>query len=167
MKKVAVLSVGVLMLAFSLVVKAEGLSSDKAAVNQVLNLLHQYAAEARGEDYFSLYDTDAVFIGTDVSERWTLDQFKAYSMPIFDKGQGWVYHKRDRNIFVSADRQTAWFDEVLDSENYGTSRGTGVLVMTVNGWKFSQYHLTFPLPNDLAKDFTQKIMAFEAKEKTQ
>lgn len=133
-------------------------------VSKVLDSLHQYAAEANGEAYFSLYQANAVFIGTDVGERWSLEQFKSYSMPIFNKGKGWTYHKRERNVFISDDGNTAWFDEVLDSENYGTSRGTGVLVKTANGWKFSQYHLTFPIPNDLAKGFTEQIMAFEAEQ---
>lgn len=136
-------------------------SKDKIAVDKVLEQLHQYASEANGEAYFGLYTDNAVFIGTDVNERWTLAQFKAYSMPIFNQGRGWTYHKRNRHIFISDDHNTAWFDEVLDSESYGTSRGTGVLVKTSEGWKFSQYHLTFPLPNDLAKGFTQKIMAYE------
>ena len=56
----------------------------------------------------------------------------------------------------------AWFDELLDSKSYGTSRGTGTLVLTADGWRVSQYALTFPSPNDLAKDMTGKIKAFEA-----
>ena len=56
----------------------------------------------------------------------------------------------------------AWFDELLDSKSYGTSRGTGTLVLTADGWRVSQYALTFPIPNDLAKDMTGKIKAFEA-----
>ena len=62
-------------------------------------------------------------------------------------------------------RCVAWFDELLDSQSYGTSRGTGTLVLTPDGWKVSQYALTFPIPNDLAKDMTSTIKAFEAKAK--
>ena len=59
----------------------------------------------------------------------------------------------------------SWFDELLDSEKYGTSRGTGILIRTDAGWKISQYHLTFPLPNDLADGITQQIQVFEARQK--
>lgn len=164
MKRFNALCLALLSLSFAGLSYAE--SKDQMAVDKVLNQLHQYASEAKGEAYFGLYHDDAVFIGTDVNERWTLAQFKSYSMPIFNQGRGWTYHKRNRHIFISDDRNTAWFDEVLDSESYGTSRGSGVLVKTDAGWKFSQYHLTFPLPNDLAKDFTQKIKDYEKPAKT-
>jgi len=55
-----------------------------------------------------------------------------------------------------------WLDELSASAGYGTSRGPGTLVLTPDGWKVSQYALTFPIPNDLAKDMTAKIKAFEA-----
>ena len=60
-------------------------------------------------------------------------------------------------------RTIAYFDELLDSKSYGTSRGTGVLVKGAHGWRIAQYALTFPIPNDLAKDMTDRIKAYEAK----
>ncbi len=136
-------------------------------VDQVLNSLHANAAAAKGDAYFALFAPDAVYMGTDVSERWSIDEFKGYALPYFNQGKGWVYTKRNRHISVSPTGNTAWFDEVLDSQNYGTSRGTGVLVRGKDGWKISQYHLTFPIPNDLADEFTTRIKAFEKVEKTE
>lgn len=69
-----------------------------------------------------------------------------------------------REIDFSPDGNTAWFDELLNNEAYGTSRGTGVLIRTGEGWKIVQYHLTFPIPNDLAGDFTAQIKKYEASE---
>ncbi len=134
-------------------------------INTVLDSLHKHAANADGEAYFALYSEEAIFIGTDVSERWTRAQFQAYAEPIFSQGRGWRYIPRERHVVLSPMSNMAWFDEVLDSENYGTSRGTGVLVRTREGWKISQYHLTFPIPNDLAGAMTQKIKAYEQKQK--
>ncbi|MEO8576511.1 MAG: nuclear transport factor 2 family protein [Gemmatimonadales bacterium] len=54
---------------------------------------------------------------------------------------------------------------MLDSESYGTSRGTGVLVRKNGKWKISQYALTFPIPNDLADGMTAEIRTFEDKKK--
>jgi hypothetical protein len=129
-----------------------------------LDALHAAAARADGETYFRLFTHDAVFIGTDVSERWTLDQFRAYAGPIFARGRGWTYTPRTRSVTIApiACRCVAWFDEVLDSESYGTSRGTGVLVRGPDGWRVAQYALTFPIPNDLARDMTAEIKAYEA-----
>ena len=57
--------------------------------------------------------------------------------------------------------ETAWFDEMLWNEKYGTCRGTGVLVLTEQGWRIAQYHLTFPIPNELSAEFTSRIKELE------
>ena len=137
-------------------------ADDKAeleAASSVLDSLHDAAAKADWDRYFKLYTKDAIFLGTDVSERWTMEQFKGYATPT----KGWVYTKRERHMAITPDKNTIWFDEVLDSQKYGTSQGSGLLVRTESGWRIAQYHLTFPMPNDLAEDFTAKIKEFEGK----
>jgi ketosteroid isomerase-like protein len=128
-----------------------------------LDSFHAAAARADGRAYFNLFAKDGVFIGTDASERWTVDQFKAYAEPYFSQGKGWVYTPREgaRHITLNAAGDIAWFDELLDSASYGTSRGTGVLVREKGEWKIAQYALTFPIPNDLAKELTAQIKAHE------
>jgi hypothetical protein len=54
---------------------------------------------------------------------------------------------------------------VLDSKSYGTARGTGTLVLTPEGWRVSQYALTFPIPNDVADEVVARIKAYEAGKK--
>ena len=151
----------ILALVFATPVHAATPEQDIAAV---LDALHAAAAKADGPAYFALYTPDATYLGTDASERWSLAEFKSYAMPYFAKGQGWTYVPRERHITIApiACRCVAWFDELLDSASYGTSRGTGTLVLTPDGWKVSQYALTFPIPNDLAKGMTDQIKAFEA-----
>jgi hypothetical protein len=134
---------------------------DGAAAGQVLDNFHAAAARA-DVAYFDLFATDGVFIGTDVSERWSVPQFRSYAEPAFKAGKGWVYRARTRHVSVADCACVAWFDEVLDSQAYGTARGTGVLVAKDGVWKISQYALTFPIPNDLAHGFTDQIKAFEA-----
>lgn len=134
-------------------------------VSDVLNRFHRAAARADASDYFGLFAPDAVFIGTAASERWTVDQFRAYAEPHFSQGKGWLYVPRERHVAFSGDGRVAWFDELLDSPGYGTSRGTGVLVKTDAGWRLAQYALTFPIPNELAKELTTRIKTFEAEPK--
>jgi len=138
-----------------------------ASINSTLNEFHDAAAKADGRRYFSLFTDDGIFIGTDATERWTVKEFRAYAEPLFSKGHGWVYKPRSRQVII-ADvpcKCIAWFDELLDSQSYGTSRGTGVLVKKKGSWKIAQYALTFPIPNDLAKGSTEEIRSFEAKQK--
>ena len=134
------------------------------AIGHTLDALHAAAAAADGERYFALFAPDAVFIGTDAAERWTLEQFRDYASPLFARGSGWVYRPRERHITLAGlpCACIAWFDELLDSQSYGTSRGTGVLVRDDDGaWKIAQYALTFPMPNDLATELTGRIRGFE------
>ena len=41
--------------------------------------LHQDAHEGNFETYFNRYTSDAIFLGTDKTERWTIEEFKAYA----------------------------------------------------------------------------------------
>lgn len=128
----------------------------------VLDALHREAAEADGAAYFDLFTPDAVYIGTDVTERWSIAEFRAYAEPYFNRGQGWTYTPRSRSLTLAPVdcRCVVWFDEALDSVGYGTSRGTGVLVRGDDGkWRIALYALTFPIPNALARDMTARIRA--------
>jgi hypothetical protein len=131
------------------------------AVDQVLNTLHRAASDADGEIYFSLFAEAAIFLGTDATERWSVDEFKAFAEPYFSEGRGWTYSKTERHIYVSADSRTAWFDEMLWNEIYGTCRGTGVLILVDGKWRFTQYNLSIPMPNDLTRELTAKIKEFD------
>jgi ketosteroid isomerase-like protein len=132
-----------------------------AKIEAVLDSFHEAASNADGDLYFSLLSDDAIFMGTDASERWSVDEFKAYAEPYFSQGRGWAYTPKERHIDLAPDGGVAWFDEVLWNEKYGTCRGTGVLVLTEDGWRIAQYHLTFPIPNDLSAELTARIKGFE------
>lgn len=133
-------------------------SGESAAVGKALDAFHTAASKADEEAYFNLLAPNAVFLGTDATERWDKAAFRAFAHPHFSQGKGWTFKPRNRQIDFSQDGRVAWFDELLDSESYGECRGTGVLEKAADGgWKIVQYHLTIPMPNDLAKDFVAKI----------
>ncbi len=124
-------------------------------VDAVLTDFHDAASKADMARYFSHFTDDFVFFGTDASERWPLEQFRAFCDPIFARGRGWTYSTLERNIFVSPTGETAWFDERLANEKYGECRGTGVLVKHAGGWKLAQYNLVIPVPNDFALEVVE------------
>lgn len=135
-----------------------------ADIAGMLDRFHQAAAEADGAAYFGLFTQDALYRGTDVSELWTVQEFRAYAEPYFSQGRGWLYVPRERHIAIAPTdcACVAWFDEILDSESYGTSRGTGIVVRGEDGvWRIAYYALTFPIPNALARDMTARIRAAE------
>ncbi len=137
-------------------------SRDIAAL---LDSLHAAASKADGERYFSLFADDAVFLGTDAAERWTIDQFRDYAQARFDAGQGWTYAVIERHIVLAPGGDVGWFDERLMNAKYGECRGTGVVVRTTvegNGWRIAQYNLTTPIPNDLLPGVAQQVREYES-----
>jgi len=134
--------------------------SDIAAINKVLDGYHQAAANGEWDTYFGLMSADGVFIGTDASERWVKQEFRQYS----SGSNGWVYTPQQRNVNITPDGSSAWFDEALLSQSYGSSRGSGVLIRTAQGWKISQYHLTLPIPNGMVGGITDQIKEYEAQD---
>jgi len=131
----------------------------------VIDRMHQAASRADGPAYFALFTPDARFIGTDATERWTLEQFKAYAEPHFARGQGWTYRPHDRVATLAPGdcRCIVWFDELLDNDAYGLTRGSGVLRRTEDGWKIEQYVLSMPIPNDKARAVVDLIQADPAR----
>lgn len=136
-------------------------ATDEKNIAKVLNSFHQAAANAEAKPYFDVLSENVIFLGTDASERWNKEQFKAFLVPYFSKGTGWLYTPIERNISLLKAEQVAFFDELLSSEIYGTCRGSGVLINTEQGWKISQYNLSIPMPNGLAKVLVPKIKTFE------
>jgi hypothetical protein len=130
-----------------------------AAVATVLDRFHTAAAKADFAGYFALFAPEGVFLGTDAAERWTVSEFKAFAKPYFDRGRGWTYTVKTRHVFFSPDGTHAIFDEHLDNASYGACRGSGVLRRSGDEWRIVQYHLTIPIPNDLAGPVVKLIRA--------
>ena len=133
---------------------------EKEQINKVLDNLHKYASEANGKQYFELFNEQVVFHGTDLNERWSIDEFKKYAQNRFDTGTGWTYKSLERNIFINSSNTTAWFDEILINEKYGKFRGTGVLSKVDGMWKIDQYNLLLPIPNDLLLKYTKEVKEY-------
>lgn len=127
------------------------------AIGGVLDAWHAAAAAADEEKYFSYFTRDAVFLGTDSTERWSRDEFRVWAHPHFAKGKAWKFKSVARSVALAPDRKVAWFDEALDTPNLGPSRGSGVLVRTPAGWKIAHYDLSVPIPNDLMKEVKERI----------
>lgn len=123
-----------------------------SAINETLDAFHKAAKDADEETYFSLLSEDAIFLGTDASERWTKDQFRAWAEPYFQRESAWTYKPIQRAVGLNRAMDAAWFDEMVRNETYGDLRGTGALILTPEGWRITQYNLTFLIPNDIAPE---------------
>ena len=120
----------------------------RGSVNALLDGLHKDAHEGNYQAYFARYSPDAIFLGTDKTERWTIEEFKTYAKPAFVDGHGWTYKVIERNWEGDGDIQ--WFDEILFNEKLGHCRGTGVVELINGEWKIAHYALTMLIPNSIA-----------------
>ena len=134
---------------------------EEVAIAAVLDRLNAASTAADGPAYFALFAPDARFVGTDASEHWTVEEFRAYAGPHFARGAGWSYPATERTITIAPIdcRCIAWFEEKLINESYGVTRGSGVLRLTDEGWKIEQYVLSFAVPNDRARAVVEAIRA--------
>lgn len=116
-------------------------------VNRLLDNWHHAAAVADEDTFFGSMTEDARYIGTDESEKWKQDELKEWSKAYFAKDSAWDFKKKSRNVYLYSDEKLAWFDETLDTW-MGVCRGSGVVILTGDGWKVQHYVLSIAIPND-------------------
>jgi hypothetical protein len=124
-------------------------------VNAFVDRWHDDAANTR-PDYFDKIAPQGVYIGTDKSEVWTRDQFKAWAKPYWDKKKAWSFTAQKRNVYFSPDKKYVWFDEQLNTQ-MGTCQASGVLRNTGKGFLIEHYQLSLAVPNGLLDSITGMI----------
>jgi hypothetical protein len=131
-------------------------------VNAFVDSWHDDAAHARMA-YFDKMAPDGVYIGTDRSELWQRDAFKAWAKRFFERGSAWSFHATRRNVYASSDGRTIWFDELLDTPNMGHCMASGVIRKTAKGFEIVHYQLSMAVPNEVAGQVTSLVKAAEEK----
>jgi ketosteroid isomerase-like protein len=118
---------------------------DRRSIAAALDDFHEAAAHADEARYFAHFAPDAVFLGTDATERWDVAAFRAFAHPYFARGKAWTFRPTRRAVVVRG--ETAWFDEDLATDSLGPARGSGVLVFRDGRWLLEQYVLSITVPN--------------------
>jgi len=129
-------------------------------VNAFVDGWHDDAANTRMA-YFDKIASDGVYIGTDRTELWTRDAFKAWSKKYFDAKAAWTFKATRRNVYASADKSMIWFDELLDTRNMGAAMASGVLRKTKTGFEIVHYQLSLAVPNAVNDQVVGIIAAHE------
>ena len=127
-----------------------------SAVNNLLDKWHRAAATADEEVFFSSMTEDAVYLGTDPSERWMREEFRNWAKKHFERESAWDFKVNHREVYFAEDGNLAWFEESLDTW-MGQCRGSGVVVETSKGWKIKHYNLSLTLTNDKMDAFRNLI----------
>jgi len=146
----------VLILTICLVSSSNAFSQDTAAINNLVNGWHKAAAKADEAIFFGSMSDDAVYLGTDESERWLKPDFMTWSKKYFDRESAWDFKPLSRNVQFSDDKKTAWWDEKLDTW-MGVCAGAGVATLPKDGWKIRHYQLAMMIPNEKVKSVLEVL----------
>ena len=139
---------------FLFIIIKTSISFGQSEMDKLVDAWHLAASNASFDSYFEVVTDDFVFLGTAPGERWTKDQFAAFSKPYFDKGKAWDFKASNRKWNYSSNGKIAWFDEDLDTWMRGC-RGSGVLVKKKGKWKIAYYNLTVLIENEKMKSFIE------------
>jgi len=120
---------------------------EAARIDSLLNAWHEAASTADEAIFFGNMTETGIYLGTDATERWEKKIFEEWAAPYFRRDTAWSFTPFDRHIYFSEDRQTAWFEEKLDTW-MGTCRGSGVLKKEMGTWKIAHYNLAVLVPNE-------------------
>jgi hypothetical protein len=74
---------------------------------------------------------------------------------------------QSRHITVETGKapRVAWFDELLKNQDFGITRGTGVLMKIEGEWRVEQYSLSLPIPNDAIYKISKEIKSADQPDK--
>lgn len=149
---------------FSLATSAQPAESDAAyrkQINAFIDEWHDDAANARLA-YFDKIAPNGIYIGTDKTELWNREQFKAWAKRFFERKSAWSFKSVKRNVYMSPDKKFIWFDELLDTQ-MGPCQASGVMRKTAKGFEIEHYQLSIAIPNEVADQVTRLVKEADAK----
>lgn len=130
--------------------------TNELLITDLLETWHHAAAVADADTFFGSMTETAHYIGTDEKEDWTRDEMQEWAKEIFKRDTAWDFKTKTRTIYLNPEENLAWFDETLDTW-MGVCRGSGVLVLTDEGWKIQHYVLSVAVPNDKINEYLDTL----------
>ena len=140
---------------------SNGDAAYRKQINAFIDEWHDDAAHARLA-YFDKIAPNGIYIGTDKTELWNREQFKAWAKRFFDRKSAWSFKSTKRNVYMSPDKKFIWFDELLDTQ-MGVCQASGVMRKTDTGFEIEHYQLSIAVPNEVADKVTKLVKEYEAK----
>lgn len=131
-------------------------ATDRIQVDSMINQWHRAASTGDGPSFFGRMTHDAIYLGTDASERWTRTSMEADLGKYFNGKRAWHFIPYDRTYFSLDNSQDVFFDEYLKTW-MGTCRGAGLITKENGMWKIKYYQLSVAVPNDVIKPYLKLL----------
>jgi ketosteroid isomerase-like protein len=130
------------------------LRSDSLEVklDSLMERWHLAAAEADAKHFFELMADDAIYIGTDPTERWLASELQEWSQAAFEEAPAWDFKALERNWGIDSSKTLAWCDEILQTW-MGKCRATAILRKEEDCWRIIHYQLSVTVLNEKMENF--------------
>lgn len=128
--------------------------------NKVIDAWHHAAAVGDSATFFGLMTEDAVYLGTDLSERWDRTSMARDLGKYFRGRKAWHFEPFDRHYYDLKDKNKVMFDESLKTW-MGPCRATGVLARVNGKWRIAYYNLSVAVPNQYIKEYIKLLPSEE------
>lgn len=124
------------------------------SIHAFVDTWHKAAAVADEDLFFRSMAKGGIYLGTDASERWERDVFKAWAAFAFERSSAWDFTARDRQVYFTPNKRHFWWEEMLDTW-MGVCRGSGVAEWEDGRWQILHYDLSIMVPNDKVQGFLE------------
>ncbi|MCO6461681.1 MAG: nuclear transport factor 2 family protein [Saprospiraceae bacterium] len=135
---------------------SQALPGDRENQDKAIDAWHNAAAAGDSATFFGLMTEDAIYLGTDLSERWDRASMARDLGKYFRGRKAWHFVPYNRHYLELKDNNKILFDESLKTW-MGPCKATGMLTKTRGSWKISYYNLSVAVPNQYVKQYTKLL----------
>ena len=121
-----------------------------------LSSVEPVAAIGDSVGFFSRMTEDALYLGTDETERWTRTTMGKDLGKFFNGKKAWHFIAYNRIYTALDDKNTILFDESLKTW-MGPCKSTGMLRKVKGKWLISYYNLNVAVSNAVVKDYLKLL----------
>lgn len=142
--------------------RGEGEEEEAASAEALLRDVHRARGEPDFDRYFDCFAPAAIIFGTDRSERLNLARWRARVGPYFEWTKGTTSIPLEQRVYPAPNEDMAWFEELIEREQLGRMRVTGVLKRIEGRWKLLHYNQVVLIPKAMVEDVARRIDVFYA-----
>ncbi len=130
--------------------------NSKSDMDKVIDNWHKAAAVGDSVGFFSLMTPDAIYLGTDETERWDRTSMGKDLGKYFNGKKAWKFIPYNRIYTSLGSKNFILFDECLQTW-MGPCKSTGRLTRVKGQWKISYYNLNVAVPNDVVNEYLKLL----------
>lgn len=132
--------------------------NEQQVMDEVIEAWHDAAARGDSAAFFGRMTKEAIYLGTDESERWDRTSMARDLGRYFNGKKAWKFVSYNRHYIALKDRNSILFDECLKTW-MGPCKATGLLSREKGSWKIAYYNLSVAVPNDYVKQYTKLLLS--------